>query len=125
MKRLKIGPYNFRIDVDIPADDDTHGQIFFYHELIRLRQGMTPCSQGVKLCHEALHGLFFVSGLKIDHDMEEAICTAMETRLYDLIRENPEFVKLLSSGVESGPQPPQEPPALRKRPKRRRKARTP
>lgn len=100
MDSLKIGPIVYEIKrvagLHSNNSEDKRvfllGQIDYSAAVIELKDGMADKITPYVLMHEAIHGILYSAGHP-DHD--ESIVIALEYGIVGLLRDNPEFMKLI------------------------------
>lgn len=99
-KRLRIGPFDYEIKaLGDEARDDMQGLCDSKKQTIWIDQTMHPQHQFETLVHEAMHGLWELTGLP--HDFEEAVVRKMTPLLIELFAQNDELLDLLIAHWEN------------------------
>jgi len=106
-KKLKIGCYQFRIEVTEAEDSEAEGQFGHMNPVnqkIRLRPGMTAQNLSDTFIHEVIHAIHWVAALH-DGSTEEEFTLLGAHGLCSLWQDNPQamawWAKLNSAGVAS------------------------
>lgn len=63
--------------------------------VIAVDGGQTPTQQGDTVCHEVTHG--WLDMVKLDDEVEEAICRIIGPMMFAFIRDNPKFIDWIRS----------------------------
>lgn len=93
-KKVRIGPYTFRVLVlDAAEMGDSVGEFCLQSQVIKIRAKMGDCCTIETLLHEILHGVFAICAFdEIDHEAEERIIKRVSPILCSVIRDNPDLV---------------------------------
>lgn len=83
--------YSVTYTYDAPVNDDTQGHCDYLALKIAVREGLAPSEERSTLLHEALHCVSHAMGLHFDESQIERL----ESGLYALIADNPEFLQYL------------------------------
>lgn len=101
-KKVKVGPYNYRIDwvpEKFMADRGQCDKAFLW---IRVKNGECPViQQKVTLLHEIIHAAFGVTDFNyLTNSEEEDYIERISAVLYDALRNNPEVTSWLFNSVD-------------------------
>jgi hypothetical protein len=95
-KKIKIGPYNYVVELFPDATTTDHGACVYNHQTIFLSTNQHAERAGDTLLHEVLHAIWDVSGFDVMPDLhEESIVRGMATMLSAVLRDNPQFAKFV------------------------------
>jgi hypothetical protein len=110
---LKVGHMRYAIyvndrmiaDAGAKMGGELWGATLPHEAKIILQEGMSPQQFADTLLHEALHGVFNVSGLQYDlaqgHPLdEEAIIRRLVPALLETLRDNPKFTEIIATPLE-------------------------
>lgn len=95
-KKIKIGPYNYTVELFPDATTTDHGACVYNHQTIFLSTNQHAERAGDTLLHEVLHAIWDVAGFDVMPDLhEESIVRGMATMLSAVLRDNPQFAKFV------------------------------
>ena len=95
-KKIKIGPYNYVVELFPDATTTDHGACVYNHQTIFLSTNQHAERAGDTLLHEVLHAIWDVTGFDVMPDLhEESIVRGMATMLSAVLRDNPQFAKFI------------------------------
>ena len=95
-KKIKIGPYNYVVELFPDATTTDHGACVYNHQTIFLSSNQHAERAGDTLLHEVLHAIWDVTGFDVMPDLhEESIVRGMATMLSAVLRDNPQFAKFI------------------------------
>jgi len=95
-KKIKIGPYNYVVELFPDATTTDHGACVYNHQTIFLSANQQAERAGDTLLHEVFHAIWDVTGFDVMPDLhEESIVRGMATMLSSVLRENPQFAKFI------------------------------
>lgn len=69
--------------------------------LILIKTGQTPRNEFDTIIHEVLHGICDQKNLKLEHDEEERIVTALANGLTRFFKDNPDYTESLMSLLDT------------------------
>ena len=97
---IVIGPYTYQVEFERSHNGaaNSWGHIRYEESVIRVDDTLKDDRRRVCLMHEALHGVFEVTGNNPDN--EEALVTAFAPVMVDMMRRNPALVAYLMDGIE-------------------------
>jgi hypothetical protein len=96
LKRLKIGPINYRIKKVSKLNNGSsrlYGQIEYSQDIIRIAKDNKPQKARQSLWHEALHGILFNAGYR---DEDEQLVDILASGIMEIINENPKMGRKVS-----------------------------
>lgn len=104
-KRVKVGPHRYRVSTDpvelasTSVEENAHliGHCCEQRQRILVSPDQTRGAQTDVLLHEALHAVFFQTGLagELGEDRTESAIVRLTPALLDLIRRNPTMLAFL------------------------------
>lgn len=99
VKKLRFGPYDFKIE-GMPEGCEDYGDCCFNKQVIRLQDSFANRKQAAETTlHECIHALLYVSGYTSDDANEERLVTIFSLTLASFIRDNPKFWSWLISSL--------------------------
>jgi len=91
-KKIKIGPYNYSVQLFPDATHTDHGACVYNHQTIFLSENQHAERAGDTLLHEVLHAIWDVAGFDTMPDLhEETIVRSIATWLSAALRDNPQL----------------------------------
>ena len=95
-RKIKIGPYNYVVELFPDATHSDHGACVYNHQTIFLSANQHAERAGDTLLHEVLHAIWDVAGFDVMPDLhEESIVRGMATMLSAVLKENPQLAKFI------------------------------
>jgi len=95
-KKIKIGPYNYTVQVFPDATHTDHGACVYNHQTIFLSENQHAERAGDTLLHEVLHAIWDVAGFDTMPDLhEETIVRSTATWLSAVLRDNPQLADFI------------------------------
>ncbi len=105
---IKIGPYNYRIQISetaiaaasVVAQRGLIGSCDRRQTTLIIKPGLSPTMEVSTVLHEVIHAITDSTGLTetITHELEETIVNALAPTLLDTLRRNPQLVAYLLEG---------------------------
>lgn len=95
-KRLKIGPYDYKVQPHV-FDDGDYGECDCKKLVIRVDTSTAPGTVRDTIVHEALHALLDLVGFgkRLTEEAEEDLVRSLSPALLDLLRRNPSLVDFI------------------------------
>lgn len=98
---IRVGYTYYIVQVLPSLDDDNYGMCDTHFKCIYVSKNQRADSFADTLLHEVLHAIWFESGLfKIKRPDEETIVHMSATWLTMVLRDNPQFGKILTAPTE-------------------------
>jgi hypothetical protein len=103
-KRIRVGPHDYGVVITAPGvleDAGADGTCVPRRLRIALDGGQPHSQMADALLHEISHGL--LERVKLEDDVEEAVCLVLGPGLLELLVDNPRLVKWLIYGGDGTP----------------------
>jgi hypothetical protein len=101
-KKIKVGPYNYTVELYPNSEYSDHGACVYTHQTIFLNHNQHPERAGDTLLHEVLHAIWDLSGFdQVAELNEENIVRSMATWLSLTLKENPKLVDFIINPNEN------------------------